>query len=285
MKQNAAMSTADLFYEKALSHRKPVIERSWQKLFKDMDIFIRHTNRGKKIFSQRMIIFPILLVVLFGFLSGAMLADAVSVIPVAQFQAAVSENGLPPGWILQQYKGTPHFRINHNAMPPHLRMISSGETAFGVKKDLSVNIREYPHLNWTWKAEKLPDGGDIRQKDRDDQSIQIYLVFDIPGNRGLFSKSPSLAYIWDNKAPKDTLVKSPQLMLSNVRYLVLRNGQDTLRTWFTEKRNVLADYCRAFGAQPDRGPIIVKGVLLFINTHHTKSDAEGCIGNIYFTNK
>ena len=243
------------------------------------------SEQSRPIRHEIRVILLILIVALLGFLFGTIWADTTPVIPVAQFHAAVSENGLPPGWILQQYKGTPHFRINHNAMPPHLRMVSSGETAFGVKKNLSVDIREYPHLNWTWKAEKLPDGGDIRQKDRDDQSIQIYLVFDIPGNRGLFSKSPSLAYIWDNKAPKDTLVKSPQLMLSNVRYLVLRNGQDTLRTWFTEKRNVLADYCRAFGAQPDRGPIIVKGVLLFINTHHTKSDAEGCIGNIYFTNK
>jgi len=75
-------------------------------------------------------------------------------------------------------------------------------------------------------------------------------------------------------------------MLSNVRYLVLRNGKDNLGTWFTEKRNILTDVYRAFGARSSgNGPIIVKGVLLFINTHHTKSDAEGSIGNIYFSNQ
>jgi hypothetical protein len=234
---------------------------------------------------KSMVILLILMAAFPGFLYDSIWADTTPVISVAHFQTAVSESGLPPGWTLQKYKGTPRFSINQSATPPHLRMISSGETAFGVKKDLSVDIREYPHLNWTWKTDKLPDGGDIRQKDRDDQSIQIYLIFQIPGNSSLFSKSPSLAYIWDNKAPKETLVKSPQSMLSNVRYLVLRNGQDTLRTWVAEKRNILKDYYRAFGAQPDPGPIIVKGVLLFINTHHTRSDAEGCIGNIYFSNK
>ena len=75
-------------------------------------------------------------------------------------------------------------------------------------------------------------------------------------------------------------------MLSNVRYLVLRNGKDSLGMWFTEKRNILKDVYRAFGERSSgSGPIIVKGVLLFINTHHTGSDAEGCIGNIYFSNQ
>lgn len=167
-----------------------------------------------------------------------------------------------------------------------MQMISSGETAFGFRKKIYVDILAYPYLNWSWKATKLPDGGDIRKKDCDDQSIQIYLSLQIPGEGGLFSTPPALAYIWDNKAPKDTLAKSPHAILSNVRYLVLRNGKDNLETWFTEERNILKDVYRAFGLHSSGNrPIMVKGVLLFINTHHTKSDAEGCIGNIYFSNQ
>jgi hypothetical protein len=36
------------------------------------------------------------------------------------------------------------------------------------------------------------------------------------------------------------------------------------------------------GGEPP-GPI--KILMLFINTHHTKSAAEGCIGDIYFSTK
>jgi hypothetical protein len=257
----------------------------YNEISNDQSHSIRHEDQERPAFSRSRIILLILLAALIGFLSGNIWAATMSTIPVAQFQKAVSENGLPSGWALQKYKGTPHFRINQDAMPPHLQMISIGKTAFGLKKDISVDIRAYPHLNWAWKTTNLPDGGDIRQKDRDDQSIQIYLVFQMSGDGGLFSKPPTLAYIWDNKAPKETLVKSPQLMLSNVRYLVLRNGKDKLGVWFAERRNVLADYYRAFGEQSDSGPIMVKGVLLFINTHHTGSDAEGCIGNMYFSNQ
>ena len=212
--------------------------------------------------------------------------SAASIIHVVQFQSSASANGLPRDWFLQEYKGTPSFRVNQDAQPPHLHMMSSGETAFGFRKEVHIDVRSYPYLYWSWKATKLPDGGDVRGKDSDDQCIQIYLALQIPGDGWFRSTSPSIAYIWDNKAPKNILARSPQAMLGNVRYLVLRNGKDKLGTWFTEKRNILSDLRRAFGEHSvDAGPVVVKGVLLFINTHHTRSEAEGSIGNIYFSDQ
>lgn len=246
---------------------------------------IRRSNKDRQGFNRKCVLIVLLCALLCFFWRTDLIA-VTSVIPVARFQDAPSENGLPSGWTVQKYKGTPHFKVNHSAENPHLQMISTGETAFGFKKDLAVDIREYRYLNWNWKSVKLPDGGDIRQKERDDQSIQIYLVFQKPGFNSLFSKPPALAYIWDNKAPKESLVKSPQALLGNVRYIVVRNGEDKLGKWFVEKRNIFADYCRTFGGKTsDRGPVMVTGVLLFINTHHTRSDAEGCIGNMYFSNQ
>lgn len=247
---------------------------------------IRHENREKLSLRRGKVALLVLSVTFLVFLYGTVGASTAAIIHVVQFQTFVSKSGLPSDWSLQEYRGKPSFKINQNASPPHIQMISSGETAFGFRKEIYVDIQAYPYLYWSWKATKLPDGGDIRKKDSDDQSIQIYLSLQIPGEAGIFSAPPALAYIWDNEAPKDTLIKSPQAMLSSVRYLVLRNGKDSLGTWFSEKRNILKDVYRAFG-QPSSGsgPVIVKGVLLFINTHHTKSDAEGCIGNIYFSNQ
>jgi Protein of unknown function (DUF3047) len=247
---------------------------------------IVHEKRDKSAFRKGRIVLSVLSATILVLLYGTIGASTTEIIHVVQFQTIVSKGGLPSDWSLQEYRGTPSFKINQNALPPHLQMISSGETAFGFRKNIYVDIQAYPYLNWTWKATRLPKGGDIRKKDRDDQSIQIYLALQIPGGGGLFSTPPSLAYIWDNEAPKNILVKSPQSMLSNVRYLVLRNGKDNIGMWFTEKRNILKDVHRAFdGRSSGSGPIMVKGVLLFINTHHTGSDAEGCIGNIYFSNQ
>jgi hypothetical protein len=246
----------------------------------------KHGNQGKSAVRKGKVALLGLSATILVFLCGTLGVSTTAIIPVVQFQTLVSKSGLPSDWSLQKYRGTPSFKINQDAVPPHLQMISGGDTAFGFRKEIYVDIRAYPYLNWSWKAMKLPDGGEIRRKDSDDQSIQIYISLHIPGEGGISLIPPSLAYIWDNGAPRDTLVRSPQAMLSNVRYLVLRNGTDSLGTWFTEKRNILKDVYRAFG-RPSSGnrPIIVKGVLLFINTHHTRSDAVGCIGDIYFSNQ
>jgi hypothetical protein len=67
---------------------------------------------------------------------------------------------------------------------------------------------------------------------------------------------------------------------------VLRNKMDAMGHWQPEKRNLYEDYKMLFkdihGGEP-QGPI--QSLLVFINTHHTKSDAEGCIGDMYFSMK
>ncbi len=102
--------------------------------------------------------------------------------------------------------------------------------------------------------------------------------------KGLLSRPQTLAYIWDNEAPKNIQVKSPQAMLGNVKYLVFRKKSDVTGKWLSEKRNVQKDFTEAFGRHgfTDK-QLTVKGMLLFINTHHTKSTAEGNIGNIFFS--
>lgn len=209
-----------------------------------------------------------------------------TILKVMEFPTAFSTNGTPEGWRLQRYIGQPFCRMENNGERPYLRMKSSGSTAFGLSKDVSLDVRNYPFMHWRWKAIQLPQGGDIRRVEQDDQVMQIYVVF--PG-KGLFNNimtSPTIAYIWDNEAPKNLMVQSPQKKLRHVRYVVLRNKTDAMGHWQTEKRNLYEDYKMMFkdidGGEP-QGPI--QSLLVFINTHHTKSEAEGSIGDMYFSMK
>ena len=96
--------------------------------------------------------------------------------------------------------------------------------------------------------------------------------------------TPILTYIWDNEAPKGLSVRSPKILLRKIRYLVVRNKTDQLGQWYTEKRNVYEDYKRIFhdvdGGEP-RGA--THGVRFYINSQNTKSQAEGYIGEVYFS--
>jgi hypothetical protein len=221
--------------------------------------------------------------ILFSLMSSAVPAGAAGryeIVGTGDCDRIVS-GGLPEGWRPQPYRGKPQPVIEKTDGFCYIRLLSSGDTAYGVKKDIRVNLTRYPYLNWRWKAMRLPRGGDIRKREKDDQALQLYVSF---ASGRVFGSliSPAIAYIWDNEAPRGLKVKSPQPILGSVRYVVVRNGTDGTGRWHTEKRNVYADYQELIAAGRSV-PAIVEGVLLFINTHKTKSDAEGCIGNIFFS--
>lgn len=195
----------------------------------------------------------------------------------------IVSGGLPAGWRVQPYRGRPQPTAQKIGDFCSIRLISSGDTAYGIKKDIRVDLARYPYLNWRWKVERLPRGGDIRKREADDQALQLYVAF--AGGRSFRSlTAPALAYIWDNAAPRGLKTKSPQPLLGSVRYIVVRNGSDRTGQWYAEKRNVYADYQELI-ADGRSGPVVAEGVLLFINTHKTKGDAEGCTGDIFFSSE
>lgn len=213
------------------------------------------------------------------------ISSPAGILRMTEFPDSHLANGAPLGWRLQRYKGSPSLKMEQIGDQFYLRMKSSGYTAFGVKKEISVDIRKYPFVHWTWKAQQLPQGGDVRRADRDDQALQVYLIFQAKGFFDIM-KSPAIAYIWDNEAPKGLMIQSPQKRMGHVRYIVLRNKTDALGFWQREKRNLYEDYKKTFkDIHSGEPPGSIQILMLFINTHHTKSDADGCIGDIYFSTK
>jgi hypothetical protein len=220
----------------------------------------------------------------------AVLADnakgsQIEIVELGKFDGAMAVGEVPSGWRLQPHRGQPRLAIERAGHRSYLRLSSSGDTAYGIKKDTQIDLGRFPFLNWTWKALHLPREGDIRKRETDDQALQIYLAFPADGFAGLMTSS-AIAYIWDNLAPKGLMVKSPQPLLKNVQYVVMRNGRDRIGQWHVEKRNVYEDYQALIAASGHtRVPAKVEGILLFINTHKTKGEAEGCIGDIFFSSE
>jgi hypothetical protein len=206
------------------------------------------------------------------------------VIYVAGFDSARMEKGAPVGWLLDRKKGTPFLRLEKVSDTYSLHMFSN-ESSFGIKKGIKVNIKEYPYLNWRWKAVRLPDGGDVRKSITDDQAFQLYVAFTPTGiPETLFT--PVLGYIWDTEAPKGWTGKSTQIGGGKLRYVVVRNSTDQLGQWYTEKRNIYEDYKTLLkdvkSAVP---PGMTHGVEFYINSQNTRSVSESYICEVYFSKK
>jgi Protein of unknown function (DUF3047) len=162
-----------------------------------------------------------------------------------------------------------------------VRLVSDRNSSFGIKRELHVDLREFPFLNWQWKAVRLPRGGDVRKAATDDQAVQLYVAFTATGFPAVLN-TPTIGYIWDNEAPRGWTGRSDQIGGGKLRYMVLRNKADSVGEWYAESRNIQEDFRKLF--RDLKGlDAVTYGIQLHINSQYTKSAAEGCIGDVNFS--
>ena len=121
-------------------------------------------------------------------------------------------------------------------------------SASGLFRDLKFRVRDYPILEWNWRVDRLPVDADIQKKSGDDVGASLFLIF---GRPGFFRPDPpTLVYAWTSAAtPQGSVVPSPY-HAGTVRTIVLRSGAVELGRWVSERRNIPADFRRAFGKDP-----------------------------------
>jgi len=206
-----------------------------------------------------------------------------NILLAARFTSNAMASGAPPGWELETKSGTPVVKLEPLGNAFCLRLISDSESSFGIKREIKVDIREYPFMNWRWKVNRLPKGGDVRDTDTDDQALQIYVAFPATGWPEKLN-TPVVGYIWDSEAPRGWMGSSAHTGAGMLRYVVVRNKTDKLGQWYTEKRNIYQDYQRLFtDVKGGRPPGPTQGIQLYINSQHTHSAAEGYVCEIYFS--
>jgi outer membrane protein OmpA-like peptidoglycan-associated protein len=208
-----------------------------------------------------------------------------AVIPLSKFTSITMPSGTPDGWMLEKKSGTPSMKMGKDGDIYYLQLISSGDSSFGLRKEARVDVKQFPILSWRWRADQLPQGGDVRRSSTDDQALQIYVAFKETGFPAVLN-TPIIGYIWDNEAPKGWSGRSTQVGGDMLRYVVLRNKTDKLGFWYTERRNVYEDYKKLFPEISGGEPLApTTGLQVYINTQRTKSPAAGSVAQILFTNE
>jgi hypothetical protein len=193
---------------------------------------------------------------------------------VDRFAGSLNAEGIPEGWTLEKNKG-PQSKIalgkENDGFFLYLRSVQDN---FGLRKELSFEIKKFPFLQWRWKVKELPKGGDVRKRETDDQAGQLYILF--PRFPAMVN-TRSVGYLWDSTAPVGT--RGTSTAYSKMKYVVLQSGPEKLGQWIHESRNVYEDYKNLFQEEPPT----VGGVLIFINSQHTQSSADCFYGDIFFS--
>ncbi len=232
--------------------------------------------------SGRSFVIFLLMMIFIHTLPGTVIAGGNGGLIVAGFDSGKMEKGAPSGWELIKRDGTVNLDLERKNNRYILHMKSNSESSFGIKKEMDVKIKEYPFLNWEWKVARLPVGADVRKADTDDQAIQIYVAFKPTGWPAELN-TPTIGYIWGVECPKDTVVTSRQSLAGKVRYIVLRGKSDKLDKWYYEKRNLEEDYEKLFPDINNGKLRNIGGISFYINSQHTKSEAESYIYNVRFS--
>ncbi len=144
--------------------------------------------------------------------------------------------------------------------------------------DLPAGTGSTAHtLRWAWRLEQPNPAADLRSKAGDDNPVKVCLSFDMPVARVPFVDrqllrlaraktgeplpAATLCYVWDAHEPVGTLLHNA--FTGRVRLIVLRSGADATGTWLEERRDVAADFRRAFGEEsaelPPLSAVIVSG--------------------------
>jgi hypothetical protein len=221
-------------------------------------------------------------------------ADTPTVLEVGKFSAAMEGNGPADGW-----KPLTFTKIERHTV---YKVVKDGDTvavkamsessSSGLTREIKINPKEYPIVQWRWKIGNVLKKGDVTKKDGDDYPARLYITFEYDSAKmGFFDKAKyetarllygqyppigAINYIWESKAPKGTVVPNPYT--DQVRMIVVESGPDRLNQWVSEERNIYEDYKKAFGEEPP----MISGVAIMTDTDNTGETATAFYGDIVF---
>ncbi|TPW04779.1 MAG: hypothetical protein FD129_2851, partial [bacterium] len=213
---------------------------------------------------------------------------------VGKFSTEAEGNDPPAGWkplTFRKIERHTGYSLVKDGESVVVKAVSAAASS-GLTREIRIDPKEYPIVQWRWKVGNVFKKGDVARKEGDDYPARIYITFEYDASRvGLFDKAKyegvkllygryppigAINYIWESKAPVGTM--RPNTYTDQVIMFVVESGKDKLNTWVTEERNLYEDYKKAFGEEPP----MISGVAIMTDTDNTKETATAYYGDILF---
>lgn len=145
-------------------------------------------------------------------------------------------------------------------------------------------------VSFSWWVQDAPDNSSVAHADREDAPARVLFGFhgDVSSlptrTRMMFELAEALTgerppyatlmYVWDATAPVGTVIVNPRS--DRIRKIVVDSGPDGLRRWRDHKRDLAADFRRAFGEEP--GPL--RSMALMTDSDNTRGEARTWYGEV-----
>lgn len=188
-----------------------------------------------------------------------------------------------PGKLLTAYRVAPQG-------PRHALLAEAASSASMLRQALHIPPDQLSTLQFDWRVDQLIAGADMRQRDAEDSPVRLILVFE--GDRQRFSAQnkllseltlsltgeplpyATLMYVWCNDCPADSVIVNPRT--DRIRKLAVESGAARLGQWLRYRRDIRADFEKAFGEPP--GALL--GLAIMTDTDNTRSTTRAWYGAI-----
>ncbi len=227
-------------------------------------------------------------------LAGTLQAESPATLHVGTFSRAQAGGPYPDSWKpLTFHKIDEHteYSLVDDDGTVVLKAVSHGSSS-GLTREMTIDPKQYPIVEWRWKIENVLQKGDVTTKEGDDYPARLYITFAYDESkidfwdqaqyelaRALHGKYPptgAINYIWESRSPVGTMVPNPYT--DRVHMIVIESGADKAGQWVAESRNVYEDYQNAFGNDPPD----ISGVAVMTDTDNTQESAVAYYGDITF---
>lgn len=145
-------------------------------------------------------------------------------------------------------------------------------------------------LSFSWWVATLPESANVALAQREDAAARVLLGFDgdhsaLPARtRALFDLAEALSgerppyatlmYVWDATAPVGSVIINPRS--DRIRKIVVESGTAGLGRWRDHRRDIRADFLRAFGEEPGA----LRTVAKMTDSDNTGSRARAWYGKV-----
>jgi Protein of unknown function (DUF3047) len=214
---------------------------------------------------------------------------------VVPFSTSRKSGELPDGWheqVVRRDLPRTSYAVVRRDDRTVLQAVSDGG-ASGLRCDVDIDPLATPWLDWAWRVERVDLNATVAADELDDSPARLMVAFDgdfsrltlrdqmfrdmVEGLTGQTVPFATLVYVWDGKAPPESVFRNPRS--ERIRYLVVASGEGDARRWVSHRRNVAEDYRRVFADEPGR----IRSVGVMTDSDDLKTHLETWYADIDFS--
>lgn len=138
------------------------------------------------------------------------------------------------------------------------------------KKVEGWNIDEYPYIEWTWRAQQLPEGGNEDKSYANDAGASLYVIWE----SSFVMRVKGIKFTWSSTLPPGSHISK---RMGHDHVHVMNSGTDKLGQWQTHRVNIKNLFMKYFGKSESEKPV---AIAILSDADATESVAQADYANV-----